>query len=189
MSPSSPEIKSEQRVQTPKIFKTYIDFKKTLSEDESENFFRFVKEAIKDFQQPIHDLEAWLASKTKAGQNRWEVYYQKYQLSKKVRKAESKSNSVSESIKQKAIAKHQEYLKQQKSGYEKIERSRGKEKDDLESLLNNPNNQIKSIERFKNQHKPTPKALGKYIAEGKEKLRDLRMTSYFVDSRAQGGLT
>lgn len=75
VSPLMPETKSEQKLQTSKIFKTYIDFKKTLSEDESENFFRFVKEAIKNFKQPINDLEAWLASETKAGKNRWEVYY------------------------------------------------------------------------------------------------------------------
>ena len=112
---SKAETKIEQEFPTPKISKTYIDFKRSLSEDESENFFRFVKEAIKSFQQPIQDIEAWLASKTKAGQNRWEVYFQKYQLSKKVRKAESKSNSVSESIRKKAIANYQKQLNQEKT--------------------------------------------------------------------------
>jgi hypothetical protein len=39
VSPSLLETDSEQRFQTPKISKTYIDFKKTLSEDESENVY------------------------------------------------------------------------------------------------------------------------------------------------------
>ena len=183
---SQAESNSEQRFQTPKIFKTYIDFKKTLSEDESENFFRFVKEAIKDFQQPIHDLEAWLASKTKAGQNRWEVYYQKYQLSKKVRKAESKSNSVSESIKQKAIANYQKQLNQEKNGHRKT----GSEISTLkfDRLLDNPNNQIKRINKLESQPQKISKPLGKYVSEGCEHLRNLRMKSLFSNESIQGGI-
>jgi hypothetical protein len=73
MSLSSSEINSETKFQTPKISKTYIDFKESLSEGEGESFLNFVKEAIKNLNQPVNDLEAWLASKTKAGQNRWEV--------------------------------------------------------------------------------------------------------------------
>ncbi|GFE72033.1 hypothetical protein [Chroococcus sp. FPU101] len=57
---------------------TYSDFKKTLSEDERERFFYFVKQEIKNFREPIKDLEAWLASYNAAGQNRWEVYYKMY---------------------------------------------------------------------------------------------------------------
>jgi hypothetical protein len=41
----------------------------------------FVRKEIKNFARPICDLEAWLASQTKAGENRWEVYYEKFQLS------------------------------------------------------------------------------------------------------------
>ena len=99
VSPSSSETDLEQGFQNPKIFKTYIDFKRSLSEEESENFFEFVKEETKNLNRPINDLEAWLASETKAGQKRWEVYYQNYQSEKKACKRKSKTNSVSEGIK------------------------------------------------------------------------------------------
>ena len=143
------ESKIEQGFEIPKISKTYIDFKRSLSEKESENFFRFVKEAIKSFQQPIQDLEAWLASKTKAGQNRWEVYFQKYQSSKKTRKPKSESNSVSESIRQKAIANYQKQLNQEKTGHRKT----GHEisTSEFNRLLDNPDNQIKRIDKLKSQ--------------------------------------
>jgi hypothetical protein len=65
----------------PQTIQTYSDFKKTLSEDERERFFYFVKQQIKNFKEPIKDLEAWLASKNAAGQNRWEVYYKLYKPS------------------------------------------------------------------------------------------------------------
>ena len=187
-SPSSLEIKSEQGVKAPKIFKTYIDFKKTLSEDERENFLEFVKEAIKNFKQPINDLEAWLASETKAGQKRWEVYHQSYRSQKKADKLKLETNSVSEGIKQKAIAKYQEYVKQQRFQSKKIEHGISQKEDELESLLNNPKSQIKSIKGLESQSKSTPKAFGKYIAEAKEKLRDLRTVNYFTEREIQGGL-
>jgi hypothetical protein len=38
----------------------------------------FVRKEIKNFARPISDLEAWLASQTKAGENRWFVYYEKF---------------------------------------------------------------------------------------------------------------
>lgn len=188
VSPLMPETKSEQKLQTSKIFKTYIDFKKTLSEDESENFFRFVKEAIKNFKQPINDLEAWLASETKAGQKRWKVYYQNYQSDKNACKPKLEKNSVSELAKQKAIAKYQEYVKQQRAECRKVEHGKRKEEDELELLLNNPDYQIKSIERVESQSKSTPKAFGKYITEATEKLRDLGKTSYFADCKIKGGV-
>jgi hypothetical protein len=182
VSPSLLETDSEQRFQTPKISKTYIDFKKTLSEDESENFFRFVKEAIKNFQQPIHDLEAWLASQTKAGQNRWKVYYQKYQKENKARKADSDLTSVSDSAKQRAIANYQKQLKQEKTGQTKNENEVSTS--EFNRLLNNPNNQIKRIDRLENQSKP----FGKYVSESCEHLRNLRMTSLFSNESIQGGM-
>lgn len=188
VSPSSPEIKSEQKVQTPKIFKTYIDFKKTLSEEERENFLKFVKEVIKNFKQPINDLEAWLASETKAGQKRWEVYHQSYRSQKKADKPKLETNSVSEEIKQKAIAKYQEYVKQQRFQSKKIEHGISQKEDELESLLNNSQSQIKSIKGLESQSKSTPKAFGKYIAEAKEKLRDLRTVNYFTEREILGGL-
>ena len=39
----------------------------------------FVREQIHNLERPINDLEAWLASKNAANQNRWEVYYENYQ--------------------------------------------------------------------------------------------------------------
>jgi hypothetical protein len=71
----------EEASSSPQTIQTYSDFKKTLSEDERERFFYFVKQEVKNFREPIKDLEAWLASKNAAGQNRWEVYYKMYQPS------------------------------------------------------------------------------------------------------------
>jgi hypothetical protein len=183
------ETISETGFQTPKIYKTYIDFKDSLSENEGENYLKFVREAIKNFRQPIQDLEAWLASKTKAGTNRWEVYFEKYQSETKARKSNSDNSSVLDQERQKAIAKYQESLKQEKSKLEKIEHGKCKEENELESLLNNPKYQIKSIEELESQgaDKLTPKALGRYVAEGKEKLRELRTNNYFADRAIQGG--
>ena len=66
----------------PQTLKTYTDFKKTLSESERENFFNFVRKKTKNLEKPINDLEAWLASKNAAKQNRWEIYYKNYQEEK-----------------------------------------------------------------------------------------------------------
>ncbi len=82
MSSPEAEMSSEQSSQNPKTLQTYTDFKKTLSEDERENFLKFVEEVIRNLEKPINDLEAWLASKNAANQNRWEVYYQNYQQQK-----------------------------------------------------------------------------------------------------------
>ncbi|MDJ0689668.1 MAG: MarR family transcriptional regulator [Xenococcaceae cyanobacterium MO_188.B32] len=116
MSPSSPEIKSEQGFQNSKINKTYIDFKDSLSESERENFLRFVEKKIENLEKPINDLEAWLASKTKAKQNRWEVYYQTYQQEEKQKVTESFQNFDSQALKEKevAIKNWQKHLKQQR---------------------------------------------------------------------------
>jgi hypothetical protein len=48
---------------------------------------------------------------------------------------------------------------------------------------------IKSIEGLESQEadKSTPQALGRYVAEGKEKLRELRTNNYFADRAIQGG--
>jgi hypothetical protein len=188
VSLSSSETKSETKFQTPKISKTYIDFKKTLSEGEGESFLNFVKEAIKNLSQPVNDLEAWLASQTKAGQNRWEVYYQKYQEENKARNPDSDSSSVVDEAKQKAIAQFQEQLKQQKSGQGKIKNE--KLQIEFEQLLDNPDNQIKRIEGLESQSKTISQPLGTRIAEGYEQLRNLRTTSYFAneDQAVQGGI-
>ena len=67
---------------SPQTLQTYIDFKKTLSESERENFFNFVRKKTENLEKPINDLEAWLASKNAAKQNRWEIYYRNYQEEK-----------------------------------------------------------------------------------------------------------
>jgi hypothetical protein len=179
------ETNSEQRFQTPKISKTYIDFKDSLSENESENFFRFVKEAIKSFQQPIQDLEAWLASHTKAGQNRWEIYYLKYQENK-VRKPNADSTSVPDGAKQRAIANYQKQLNQEKTGQTKT----GNEvsTSEFNRLLDNPDNQIKRIDQLESQSKPITKPFGRYVSESCEHLRNLRTRSIFAPESIQGGL-
>lgn len=110
VSPSSPETQSEKRFQNPKTIKTYLNFIDSLSENERENFWDFVKEQTKDFAPPIHDLESWLASKTKAQQNRWEVYEQLYQ------KQERNSSSTLSESKKKMIAAFQQQINGQAIG-------------------------------------------------------------------------
>ena len=110
------ETQSQQKLENSKISKTYLDFKKTLSESERENFFNFAKEKTKNLEKPINDLEAWLASKNAAGSNRWEIYYSKYQEEKKYESARTtKQNQGSEKLSpskmQRAIA---EFKRQRK---------------------------------------------------------------------------
>lgn len=38
----------------------------------------YCQDKTKNLSQEVNDLEAWLAHKNKAGQNRWEVYYQNF---------------------------------------------------------------------------------------------------------------
>ena len=65
---------------SPQTIQTYSDFKKTLSDSERENFLKFVEEKTKNLEKPINDLEAWLASKNAANQNRWEVYHERFKI-------------------------------------------------------------------------------------------------------------
>ena len=79
----------------------YQIFIKSLSDKEREKFLDFVGEQAKNLPQPINDLEAWLANKNKAGQNRWEVYYQNFKASpKKSNQATSSGRSLHEEIEQ-----------------------------------------------------------------------------------------
>lgn len=180
------ETASEHRFQTPKISKTYLDFKDSLSESERENYLKFVQETIKNFRQPIQDLEAWLASHTKAGQNRWEVYYLKYQQENKVLKPNSDLTSVPDSAKQRAIANHQKQLNQEKIGQTKT----GNEvsTSEFNQLLDNPDNQIKRIDQLESRSKSIAKPFGKYVSESCEHLRNLRMKSLFAPESIQGGM-
>ena len=81
------------------LSKTYIDFKDSLSDSEREKFLSFVRNEIKNFTRPISDLEAWLASETKAGENRWQVYYEKFK--EQLEKASKKRPSFRQEIEQK----------------------------------------------------------------------------------------
>ena len=92
---SEAETQSEQGLQNPKTLKNYSDFKRSLSENERENFFSYVEEKTKNLSKPINDLEAWLASKNAANQNRWEAYYNLYQTEELKRKAINESPNTS----------------------------------------------------------------------------------------------
>jgi hypothetical protein len=99
----------------PQTLKTYSEFKRSLSEDERENFLNFVEEKIKNLEKPINDLEAWLASQNAAKQNRWEVYYSNYQEQKKCAQSRTnKQNQGSASLnlaeRQNVIVKFQERM-------------------------------------------------------------------------------
>ena len=58
---------------------SYQIFIKSLSDTAREKFFNFVREKVKDFNPPIHDIEAWLAGKNGAGKERSRVYYDMFQ--------------------------------------------------------------------------------------------------------------
>ena len=111
--PENPEpLEKSSSSDSPQTIQTYSDFKRSLSESERENFFSYVREKTKNLGKPINDLEAWLASKNAANQNRWEAYYQIYQAEELKRKAINKNhNSSTRKLtleeKQRAIANFQ----------------------------------------------------------------------------------
>ena len=95
---------------------TYSNFIQTLSEGERENFFNFVRRKTENLEKPINDLEAWLASKNAAKQNRWEIYYKNYQEEKisqsaRTNKQNPGSGNYSPSKVQRAIAEFQKRMK------------------------------------------------------------------------------
>jgi hypothetical protein len=122
MSSSKAEISSEQQLQNPKTLQTYSDFKKTLSDNERENFLNFVRETTHNLEKPINDLEAWLAHKNAADQNRWEVYYKNYQQQKTRQKSrntqQNSGQDISATEKSSAIALWQKRLKEQQASAE-----------------------------------------------------------------------
>ncbi|MGB3642686.1 MAG: hypothetical protein WBA39_34645 [Rivularia sp. (in: cyanobacteria)] len=68
-------------LRTLQTIKTYSDFIKTLSDYDRASFLNFCQERTKNLSEEVIDLEAWLASKTKAGENRWDVQYRFYKAS------------------------------------------------------------------------------------------------------------
>lgn len=93
---------------SPKTIKTYSEFIKTLSESERENFLKFCLELTSNLSSPVNDIEAWLAHKNKAGQNRWEVYYQKFSVWQ-----EKQTKKYSSSRSSQMMKKFQEEIEQQ----------------------------------------------------------------------------
>ena len=141
MSPPTAETQSEQKLENPKTLKTYSDFKRSLSEGERENFFNFVRKKTENLEKPINDLEAWLASKNAAKQNRWEIYYKNYQEEKISQSARNNkqnpgSGKYSPSEVQQAIAEFQNRHKKREQ-----ERKQIKEQERLKNAENNLNNQ------------------------------------------------
>jgi len=141
MSPPTAETQSEQKLKNPNTLKTYSDFKKTLSESERENFFKFVKEETKNLERPINDLEAWLASKNAAKQNRWEIYYKNYQEEKisesaRTNKQNPGSGNYSPEQMQQSIAEFQNRHKKREQELKQI-----KEQERAKKAENNLNNQ------------------------------------------------
>ena len=138
---SKAETQSQQQVQEPKIFKTYTDFKDSLSEGERENFLEFVRKKAENLEKPINDLEAWLASKTRAKENRWEIYYKSYQEEKasqkrKLTKQGNNSGNYSPSEVEKAIAEFKNRHKKREQELQQI-----KAQEQLKNAENNPDNQ------------------------------------------------
>lgn len=103
--PKLPPVKGSGTSQT---YSDYSEFIKTLSESERENFLKFCLELTSNLSSPVNDIEAWLAHKNKAGQNRWEVYYQKFLvwLEKQTKKYSSSRSSQ-------MMKKFQEEIEQQ----------------------------------------------------------------------------
>jgi len=94
---------------SPQIDQTYTHFIQTLSEEERANFLNFCEQLTKNLSQPVNDIEAWLAHQTKAGQNRWEVYYQKFLTWQKAQSKKSQSSRSSQMMR-----KFQEEIEQQR---------------------------------------------------------------------------
>ncbi|MEM9274876.1 MAG: hypothetical protein AAGA80_18225 [Cyanobacteria bacterium P01_F01_bin.143] len=154
----SPKPLPRKAYKTPQTLQKYSDFIRSLSEETRDNFFEFVKQEIKNLEKPINDLEAWLASKTKAQQNRWEVYFQNYRKHSS-RKQISKVEEISAAEKKSAIARWQEHLKQQKLAAEKArEKSNRLEKSPTEQVTeqNSSNHNQATSERPENSLPPTP---------------------------------
>ena len=136
MSSPKAEMQSEQEFQNPKNLKTYTDFKKTLSENERENFLNFVEEQIQNLEKPINDLEAWLASKNAANQNRWEIYYKNYQkqgVKQKLNNSQQ-DNGSGDLDRQRAIAEFRKRMKLEQLANETEPSATNSEKSQPEKL-------------------------------------------------------
>jgi uncharacterized membrane protein len=107
------ETQSQSHVHNSKTLKTYLEFIKTLSEDERENFLNFVRKQIQNLPTPVNDVEAWLASLNSAEQNRWEVYFEKFQASM-ITKSKASQERPIENFAQQQARKFREELEERK---------------------------------------------------------------------------
>ncbi|KYC34886.1 hypothetical protein WA1_50125 [Scytonema hofmannii PCC 7110] len=98
---------------TPQTIQTYSDFIQTLSDEERASFLNFCLEKTKNLSQEVNDIEAWLAHTTKAGQNRWEVYYEKFTSHQQKQASKSKSNLNSQVMKKFTEEMEQKYQQAQ----------------------------------------------------------------------------
>jgi len=93
-TPHEPEPLQNAASSPSQTIQTYLDFKKTLSEEQRASFLNFCQEKTKNLSQQVNDLEAWLAHQNKAGQNRWEVYYEKFQNHERPKAKKSPSSAL-----------------------------------------------------------------------------------------------
>lgn len=99
----TPKCAPDKDDSTPQTIHTYSNFIQTLSDEERANFLEYCQDKTKNLSQEVNDLEAWLAHKNKAGQNRWEVYYQNF--------LDSTSDKSTKVEYQKAVEEWQEELR------------------------------------------------------------------------------
>jgi hypothetical protein len=122
------ETQSQSHVHNSQTIQTYSDFKKTLSEEERENFLDFVRKQIQNLPTPVNDIEAWLASLNSAEQNRWEVYYEKFQSSL-ITKSKEPQKSPIENNNQQRARKFREELEERKRAVRELYEQELKDKD------------------------------------------------------------
>jgi hypothetical protein len=109
----SPEPSQPEDYSSLQTIQTYSDFKDSLSDSERENFFDFVKQQTKNLNQPINDIEAWLASTNKAGQNRWEIYHNNFLDSLKSLGLDPQKQKDENNVQQQ-VKKYEEEIEQQR---------------------------------------------------------------------------
>ncbi|PAX57117.1 hypothetical protein [Brunnivagina elsteri] len=108
------ESSPEKGLNLPSNYSNYTDFIQTLPEGEREIFLTYCQEIAKNLTQKVNDIEAWLAHKTKAGKNRWEVYYKIF--------VETQGNfheqeyAIAETIQQELEQRQQQAIRKWKEG-------------------------------------------------------------------------
>ncbi|NJL64040.1 MAG: hypothetical protein HC903_22160 [Methylacidiphilales bacterium] len=93
-------------------YSNYTDFIQTLPEGEREIFLTYCQEIAKNLTQKVNDIEAWLAHKTKAGKNRWEVYYKIFVETQG--NFQKQGNAIAETIQQELEQRHQQAIRKWK---------------------------------------------------------------------------